>query len=443
MSHAMVHGGPFPATSDSRSTSVGASAIDRFLRPLSYQDLPAFLLAAELQDNNPLGLWRVRDGELAQAKAGQHCNTFNNYKETGFMNKTIIAAAILAIGTSAASAQNVSIYGIADAAFVRESGGSAGTANKLTSGAASASRIGFRGTEDLGGGMSALFTLETGYRIDTGEVDAAGTIFNRQAFVGLKTQAGTVTLGRQYTPWHNALAQVGDPFSTGTAAGSKNMFPDFGTNVRTSNTVVYSTPVTNGFGAELAYSAGEQAGNNKAGRQMGAAFGYAAGPLNVRVAYNHKNSDVAAAAGVTPVSRTIGTNTLLVANYNFRVIKAYFAYGIDKGFNSAPLGNANNPYGGVKPTASTDGNSILLGFSAPVGPGSLMGSVQRKNDKTSFNQDARSWGVGYVYPLSKRTNLYTAYGKIDNKNGAGYTVANNTETGSGDTGFNLGLRHTF
>jgi alpha-ketoglutaric semialdehyde dehydrogenase len=64
VSHAMVHGGPFPATSDSRSTSVGAGAIDRFLRPVSYQDLPSFLLPAALQDANPLGLWRVRDGEL-------------------------------------------------------------------------------------------------------------------------------------------------------------------------------------------------------------------------------------------------------------------------------------------------------------------------------------------------------------------------------------------
>ena len=67
VSHAMVHGGPFPATSDSRGTSVGASAIDRFLRPVSYQDLPAWLLPEALRDNNPLNLWRVRDGELSQA----------------------------------------------------------------------------------------------------------------------------------------------------------------------------------------------------------------------------------------------------------------------------------------------------------------------------------------------------------------------------------------
>jgi NADP-dependent aldehyde dehydrogenase len=66
VSHAMVHGGPFPATSDSRSTSVGASAIDRFLRPVCYQDLPAYLLPESLRDENPLGLFRVKNGELVQ-----------------------------------------------------------------------------------------------------------------------------------------------------------------------------------------------------------------------------------------------------------------------------------------------------------------------------------------------------------------------------------------
>jgi len=66
VSHAMVHGGPFPATSDSRGTSVGASAIDRFLRPVSYQDMPADLLSPALQDENPLGLMRIRDGVLVQ-----------------------------------------------------------------------------------------------------------------------------------------------------------------------------------------------------------------------------------------------------------------------------------------------------------------------------------------------------------------------------------------
>jgi len=360
------------------------------------------------------------------------------------MNKKLLTAAMLAGFAELASAQsNVTMYGIVDAGMLRESGGAAGAVTKIGSGIGSASRLGFRGSEDLGGGMSALFVLETGYKIDTGEVDSAGTLFNRQAFVGLQSRAGVVTLGRQYTPWHQALAQVGDPFGTGYAGSSKNQFPDSGTNVRSSNTVVYSAPALQGFSADLAYSMGEQAGSGTAGRQMGASIGYSAGPLNVRFAYNNKNADVAAAPGVAPVRRGAGINKLVVANYDFKVVKAYFAYGVDKGYNSAPLGNANNPFGGVRPSASSDGNEILLGLSAPLGSGSLLASLMRKNDRTSFNQDAHSWGVGYLYPLSRRTTLYAAYGAIDNSNGAGYTAANNSDAGSGDKAYDLGIRHTF
>src|SRR5688572_17823735 len=93
-------------------------------------------------------------------------------KQGDSMKKTVAIA--LALGAAAAHAQtSVGIYGIVDAGFVHESGGVAGSIKKITSGVGSASRIGFRGAEDLGGGMSAFFTLENGNRIDTGEVDSA------------------------------------------------------------------------------------------------------------------------------------------------------------------------------------------------------------------------------------------------------------------------------
>jgi predicted porin len=176
---------------------------------------------------------------------------------------------------------------------------------------------------------------------------------------------------------------------------------------------------------------------------MGASLGYAAGPLNLRLAYNHKNSDVAAVSGTAALSRTIGRNILLAANYDFKTVKAYFAVGVDKGYNSAPLGNANNPFGGTKPTPSMDGNELLIGLTAPVGAGTVLASVMRKDDKTGFNQDGRGWGVGYLHPLSKRTNVYLSYGTVVNLHGAGYTVANNTESGSGDRACNAGVRHAF
>jgi predicted porin len=351
---------------------------------------------------------------------------------------------ILAGAAAQAHAQSsVTIYGIADAALVGESGGSAGHMTKVTSGAAAASRIGFRGSEDLGNGLSAIFTLETGTKIDTGELDASNTIFNRQAFVGLRGGFGTVALGRQFTPLHTMLVTVVDPFATGYAGRVGNIFPDSGTNVRTSNTITYAMPRTHGVDAELAYSMGEQAGSAAAGRQYGGAIGYAAGPLAVRVAYNSKNTDTAANGTTPAVLHTLGRNTLVGASYDFGWIKLNAGYQVDKGDNSAPLSNANNPYGGVKPTASTDGRDALLGFSAPLGPGRLMFSVMHKDDRTRFDQDANEWGVAYAYALSKRTSLYGAYGHVNNRNGAGYTIGNNTESGSGDSGWNLGLRQNF
>lgn len=358
--------------------------------------------------------------------------------------KNTLAIAILAACAQGAFAQTaVNIYGIADAGIVHESGGIAGGATKISSGIGSTSRIGFRGSEDLGGGLAAVFTLETGFKMDTGEVDTAGTIFNRQAFVGLKSRVGTLTLGRQYTPWYQALAQVGDPFGAGFAGGAKNLFPASGANIRTSNTIVYAAPTVNGVSADLAYSAGEQAGSNRAGRQIGASVGYVHGRLNVRLAYNNRNSDVVAAPGVVAVSRTVGSNVLLAANYDFGAVRAYLAYGRDKGFNSAPLGNSSNPYGGVKPTPSTDGDEWLLGVSVPLKRGKVLASYQHKNDRTVFDQDAHGWGIGYLYGLSKRTELYAVYGAIVNRNGAGYTVANNSESGTGNRASNLGIRHSF
>ena len=70
VSHAMVHGGPYPSTSDGRSTSVGSQAILRFARPVCYQDFPDNSLPEELKDANPLGIWRMVDGEMTRAGSG-------------------------------------------------------------------------------------------------------------------------------------------------------------------------------------------------------------------------------------------------------------------------------------------------------------------------------------------------------------------------------------
>lgn len=336
----------------------------------------------------------------------------------------------------------MTIYGLADAGLVQESGAKAGSITKVSSGIGATSRLGFRGTEDLGDGLSAIYTLEAGMKLDTGEIDSTGALFNRQSYVGLKsTTAGTLTLGRQYTPLYNALSQVADPFGAGYAGSAKNLMPSAGADTRTSNTILYATPSYSGFGAEVSYSLGEQQGSSKAGRQVGAALIYANGPLNARLVYNNRNNDVVA----TGVSVDAGRNVMLAANYDFKIAKAYFAYGQDKGVNSSPLPTTTNTFGyAVAPRASTDSTDLLIGATVPVSTaGTLMVSYIRKNDKTVFNQDADQWALGYSQALSKRTSLYAAYGRIKNKNGAGYTVGNAAETGTGDKAFNLGMRHSF
>jgi predicted porin len=357
-----------------------------------------------------------------------------------------LTLAALIVGGFAAQAQaqsNVTIYGIVDAGIVAERGGVNGSVNKVTSGVGSASRLGFRGTEDLGGGNSAIFVIESGVKIDTGEQDTAGVFAQRQAYVGLKSKdLGTLTLGRQYTMLYNALTQVFDPFGAGYAGTAKNLFPTGGVNTRTSNAVVYNSPAVEGFNVDAMYALGEQSGDNTAGRQLGLGLNYANGPLAARLVYNNKNNDVAA-VGTTPAKDVDDAkNTLLAVAYDFGVVKAHFGYEKDKGPGSAPLPVAN-AYGlKVAPTASTDSNVWLIGATIPVGSGNIIASYTDKNDKVK-DQDATQWALGYLHSLSKRTTAYVAYAKIKNKNGAGYTVGNNTEAGSGDKAFNLGVKHTF
>jgi predicted porin len=85
----------------------------------------------------------------------------------------------------------------------------------------------------------------------------------------------------------------------------------------------------------------------------------------------------------------------------------------------------------------------LLGVSIPAGPGRVIASYIHKDDRTAFNQDASQYAIGYTYALSKRTDLYTAYGLISNENGASYTVNSAIDTGSGNRAVNLGMRHLF
>ncbi|MGH8807171.1 MAG: porin, partial [Noviherbaspirillum sp.] len=180
--------------------------------------------------------------------------------------------------TGAASAQtNVTIYGLVDVAISRFDTSATSATWSLDGGnfTKNGSRLGFKGSEDLGGGLSAIFTLENGFTADNGQLGQGGRIFGRQAFVGLSGGFGTVKFGRQNTPMHVAIDTI-DPFGTGMTGNVENIFNAAG--VRMDNTVNYSLSAA-GFTGQFAYGFGEVAGNNSANRVMGLGLGYANGPI--------------------------------------------------------------------------------------------------------------------------------------------------------------------
>jgi predicted porin len=355
--------------------------------------------------------------------------------------KTLTAAALLLLCHGAWAQSNVTVYGVVDAGLSFEHGAKAGPITKVTGGAESGSRIGFKGTEDLGGGNSALFLLESGIQADTGVSGQGGVLFGRQAFVGLgSTTYGTVTLGRQYAP-HYLAAVFADPFTSGTSADEKNLINAVSNGGRMDNSVKYASAVFHGLSAELVYAAGEVAGNAAAGSARGFVVAYSGGPLAVRLAYHDKSNDTAT------TSLASARNSLLAATYTFSVAKLYAAYGVNQGPLSSTLRNANNPFGYARaPAAATvtrDSTDSLLGLSVPLGAHTLLASWIHKNDKEAANQDADQFGLGYRYNLSRRTDVYTIYARMLNKNGASYTLGNAAEGGSGDRAINVGMRTTF
>lgn len=326
------------------------------------------------------------------------------------MKKTSIALAFACMSAGSALAQStVTVYGIIDAGIGHEI--SAKSITNVASGVASGSRLGFRGKEDLGGGMSAMFVLENGFYTDTGA--QKGVLFDRQLFVGVSSEHGAVTLGRQYSPYYKALRDIADPFAAGLAGKAGNVMP---TNARVDNMIEYVSPKVGGFFADLSVGLGEQPGDNAKGRTTGYAIGYDQGDLSVRVIRHELNN-----ATATDSTK----NTFIAASYNFGVVKANVGYTINKG------------------TGTADSTDAIIGGTMPFGATRLVASYIRHDDKTAANKDANQTAIGAFYGLSKRTDLYASYGVIQNSNGAAYTVGNATDKGSSDRAYNFGVRHTF
>ncbi|MDR3158337.1 MAG: porin [Zoogloeaceae bacterium] len=374
------------------------------------------------------------------------------------MQKKLMVLAVAAAVSGAALAQsNVQIYGSVDVGLSHRGDNIAdntGGKNSIDSGISSGNRLGFKGTEDLGNGVTALFVLESGFAADNGNLAQGGRLFGRQAYLGLTGNFGTFIAGRLYAPHYSLLSSV-DPFRSGTVGQYRNVFASGlntgGENLfdptRVDNTVAYVTPSWGGFNVTAAYSTNaigqEAAGNDHDNTVIALLPRYTNGPLDVGFSY-HRIKDDDKGAGVLGTIKPKITNWAVAGTYDFKVVKLHAFYDKNK------LTTQNPGWDDITL------KSWLLGATVPFGKNAIQFSyTQSKLDDQTSNSAGKSkqWALGYTYALSKRTNFYAAYSDINNDNEKGNkankvrrTASAGDSSNGGDgyqNGFNIGLKHTF
>jgi predicted porin len=344
------------------------------------------------------------------------------------MKKSLLALAALTAFAGVASAQSsVTLFGIVDAGARSTKNGSAGSIKALVSGGQATSRLGFRGVEDLGGGMRAGFWLEGQVNTDAGTGAANGGFnFARRATVSLMGGFGEVRLGRDFTAHYSNMA-IADPFGQVGVATSANLRTPYlnqgsiASGTRTDNQVMYFLPAMGGLYGQVNLGAGEGAGD----KYTGGRIGYAAGPLNVGAAYGKTERIGGAESETTSIAATF--------NMGFATLMGF--YDMSEFSQGA---------------TSNDVDLISVAMTMPLGKGTLKAQYT-KSDSSSANYDATMFGVGYVYNLSKRTSLYTAYAKVNNDGnttaGGNFTAGSagpaGIKRGESSTGYEFGITHSF
>jgi predicted porin len=351
------------------------------------------------------------------------------------MKSNFVAVAAMCVCTAASAQSSVSIFGIVDTAYQRVENSGGTSVGKLVSGSMQTSRIGFRGTEDLGGGLTAGFWLEGAFMSDDGrggasnsnnQASGAGTpgglTFGRRSTVSLAGGWGEVRLGRDFVPgiWNVVLE---DPFAN-VGVGASQAFNSSivgVTQLRASNMVGYFTPKSlGGFFANAAYWMGENASNTANaddGDGAGIRLGYASGPFEASFSLNR-----------TEYATGDARQDNVGGSWDFGVAKVSGSLHRDR-------------------SGSTTARGALIGVTAPIGSGLVRASYSRYHTKTGTSgPEASKLALGYVHNLSKRTAFYTTIARVKNANGATAAVAAGAPAalpGRGSTGFDVGIRHTF
>jgi predicted porin len=404
------------------------------------------------------------------------------------MKTKLLAAAIASCFVLPALAQSsVSVYGIADAGIMYAKNGGNDASVKLVSGIADGSRLGFKGTEDMGGGYKAIFTLEARVELDRGAQEAGNlssnqgfalsrgmealgpkllpvvrgmmqpaininpvkALFDRTAMVGLITPVGAILAGRMYTPAYEVFAAA-DTFEAGTGGGWGGIVGGTGglltagIAIRSDKSVQYRIELPSGIAAAFMYGT-KNSGYIGLDKSMWSA--------NVKYKANGFDIGLGLGRGTDQAGNTgLITNTL-GGSYSTGDMKFFGGYHSQKNEHSvlipvfvgawdasiaptlAPLGAATA--GALRNVFTTnlarnfvlDAVGYQVGMHYTIGSGRVMASVSRQDDKTVWNSDATQYAIGYDYNLSKRTDLYTVLAYIKNQNAGQYAVGAASATG--------------
>lgn len=394
------------------------------------------------------------------------------------MQKKIIALAIAAAFSAPAFADtsNVTVYGVADVSYDLTSTGSntAGTAgfsnNKVSS---NTSRLGLKGSEDLGGGLSAIWQIEQLITIDGRNGDgtaAANSFATRNTFAGLSSGSmGTVLLGRHDTPYKIATRGFdvfGDSIADNRAimgGGSSTVLaPAAGAPAvnlngagasfdgRQTDVLAYISPAMSGLTVAAAYVAGAE-GQTAATQTKGAAWSlaglYGNGPLNINGAY--EVHDVGSATG------TVGAAGVLTILGKTKATEKAWKLGASYAMDAFTV---NGVYEKTSDDFGAAGANVLghkafyLSGKYSFGSDAVKLAYGNAGDNAAVNTGARQWALGYDHKLSKRTTVYALYTQLRNDSAASYALGSNgigngsvymNGAGSKPSAVSLGMKHTF
>ena len=354
------------------------------------------------------------------------------------MKKSALALAVLAalsLNASTVSAQtNVQVYGLIDAGVeaVNHAGANNGGTVRVVSGGKNTSRWGLRGSEDLGGGLKAVFNLEGGILMDTGAAD--GNLFKRQANVGLEGAFGRVVLGRSFTTTYDLVIKF-DPLgfapnyswaTTGAATGPSK----YSMTTAFDNLIKY-TGTSGAFTYGASVGLGEQAGNNADGRKYAVGGSWIANGVGLMASYEQINGNTVAATG----NRDKTTAYHLGADYRagaWRYVAGMRGYKMQAGKAATP---------------DLRGDTFWGGITYAVNPWTLTGAVYHINTKNlpaAQDADPTMLVARAMYALSKRTDLYlvAAHAKADHGQLVGLS-RDDPGYASTQTGITAGIQHRF